>query len=189
MAEDGDQGGQWLNVTQAAHRLEWPRERLRSLARRGRIQTRRSNTGELMVLLTPEMLAKGQEASPRPAHGSTTRLAYRSTYRPAHGPADDDPEVGLWAESEAVALRQQVADLRVALRQQVADLRVELARAQEQVAAARAVAVADVATAEARSAAQEAAAQAKEAALRELVDELKAQLAEARRPWWRRWFG
>jgi hypothetical protein len=178
MAEDGDQGGQWLNVTQAAHRLEWPRERLRSLARRGRIQTRRSNTGELMVLLTPEMLAKGQEASPRPAHGSTTRLAYRSTYRPAHGPADDDPEVGLWAESEAVALRQQVADLRV-----------ELARAQEQVAAARAVAVADVATAEARSAAQEAAAQAKEAALRELVDELKAQLAEARRPWWRRWFG
>jgi hypothetical protein len=178
MAEDGDQGGQWLNVTQAAHRLEWPRERLRSLARRGRIQTRRSNTGELMVLLTPEMLAKGQEASPRPAHGSTTRLAYRSTYRPAHGPADDDPEVGLWAESEAVALRQQVADLRV-----------ELARAQEQVAAARAVAVADVATAEARSAAQEAAAQAKEAALRELADELKAQLAEARRPWWRRWFG
>jgi hypothetical protein len=178
MAEDGNQGGQWLNVTQAAHRLEWPRERLRSLARRGRIQTRRSNTGELMVLLTPEMLAKGQEASPRPAHGSTTRLAYRSTYRPAHGPADDDPEVGLWAESEAVALRQQVADLRV-----------ELARAQEQVAAARAVAVADVATAEARSAAQEAAAQAKEAALRELVDELKAQLAEARRPWWRRWFG
>jgi hypothetical protein len=178
MAEDGDQGGQWLNVTQAAHRLEWPRERLRSLARRGRIQTRRSNTGELMVLLTPEMLAKGQEASPRPAHGSTTRLAYRSTYRPAHGPADDDPEVGLWAESEAVALRQQVADLRV-----------ELARAQEQVAAARAVAVADVATAEARSAAQEAAAQAMEAALRELVDELKAQLAEARRPWWRRWFG
>jgi hypothetical protein len=178
MAEDGDQGGQWLNVTQAAHRLEWPRERLRSLARRGRIQTRRSNTGELMVLLTPEMLAKGQEASPRPAHGSTTRLAYRSTYRPAHGPADDDPEVGLWAESEAVALRQQVADLRV-----------ELARAQEQVAAARAVAVADVATAEARSAAQEAAAQAKEAALRELADELKAQLAEARRPWWRRLLG
>jgi len=178
MAEDGDQGGQWLNVTQAAHRLEWPRERLRSLARRGRIQTRRSNTGELMVLLTPEMLAKGQEASPRPAHGSTTRLAYRSTYRPAHGPADDDPEVGLWAESEAVALRQQVADLRV-----------ELARAQEQVAAARAVAVADVATAEARSAAQEAAAQAKEAALRELVDELKAQLAEVRRPWWRKLLG
>jgi hypothetical protein len=27
------------------------------------------------------------------------------------------------------------------------------------------------------------------AALRELVDELKAQLAEARRPWWRRLLG
>jgi hypothetical protein len=60
----------------------------------------------------------------------------------------------------------------------VTELRVELARAQEQVEAARAVAAADVA-----------AVQAKEAVLRELVDELKAQLAEARRPWWRRLLG
>jgi hypothetical protein len=59
----------------------------------------------------------------------------------------------------------------------VAELRGDLARAQEQVEAARVVAAADVA-----------AAQAREAALRELVAELKAQLAEARRPWWRRWF-
>jgi hypothetical protein len=174
MAEDGDQGGQWLNVTRAAHRLGWSRERLRSLARRGRIQARRSNTGELMVLLTPELLAKSGEVNPGPAHGSTNRPAHGST----RGSAGDDPEADLWAESEAAALRQQVADLRV-----------ELARAQEQVAAARAVAVADVATAEARSAAQEAAAQAKEAALRELVDELKAQLAEVRRPWWRKLLG
>jgi hypothetical protein len=122
MAEDGgDQGGQWLNVTKAAHRLGWPRERLRSLARRGRIRTRRGNTGELMVLLTPDLLAKAGEASPGPAHG----LAQG----PATRPADDDPEAGLWAEGEVAALRQQVADLRV-----------ELARAQEQVAAAGVVA-------------------------------------------------
>ena len=29
--------------------------------------------------------------------------------------------------------------------------------------------------------------EAKVAAVRELVDELKAQLTEARKPWWRRW--
>jgi hypothetical protein len=185
MAEDGDQGGQWLNVTQAAHRLGWSRERLRSLARRGRIRTRRSNTGELMVLLTPELLARGGEASHGPAH----RSAHGSTTGPAHGSADDDLEAGLWAESEAAALRQQAAALRV-----------ELARAQEQAAAVGAVA------------------QVKEAALRELVEEMRTSLGreqaamgrlvdamrqaldderaradrlEARLalPWWRRWLG
>jgi hypothetical protein len=51
MADD-DQG-EWLNVTRAAHRLGWPRERLRSLVRRGKLQTMRGNTGELLVLVTP----------------------------------------------------------------------------------------------------------------------------------------
>jgi hypothetical protein len=64
---------------------------------------------------------------------------------------------------------------------EVAELREQLARAESAVEAAKAVAKAEVATAEARGEAQV-------AALRELVDELKAQLAEARRPWWQRWF-
>jgi hypothetical protein len=58
---------------------------------------------------------------------------------------------------------------------------------------ARAAAIADVAAAkrvaEAEIAAQTSAALAKEAALRELVTELKAQLAKARQPWWRRLIG
>ena len=48
MADD-DQG-EWLNLAKAAHRLGWPRERLRSLARRGKIRTMRGNAGQLLVL-------------------------------------------------------------------------------------------------------------------------------------------
>jgi chromosome segregation ATPase len=60
MAEK-DQDGQWLNLTEAAHRLGWSRERLRSHARRGRIRTMRGNAGELLVLVTSDLTgaAKG----------------------------------------------------------------------------------------------------------------------------------
>ena len=83
------------------------------------------------------------------------------------------------AESEGLAgLPTGMADLMA----EVAELREQLARAESMVEAAKAVAKAEVAMAEARGEAQV-------AALRELVEELKLQLAEARRPWWRRWFG
>jgi hypothetical protein len=48
---------------------------------------------------------------------------------------------------------------------------IELARAEERAASAERVAVAE------------------SAAKDELIGELKAMLAEARRPWWRRWIG
>jgi hypothetical protein len=57
-----------------------------------------------------------------------------------------------------------------------AELRERIARLEGEAAGVRATAIADVT-----------AAQAESAALRELVAELKAMLAEARRPWWRRW--
>jgi hypothetical protein len=55
------------------------------------------------------------------------------------------------------------------------DLRVEVTKAQAHVDAVRAVAIADVATARAEIDAQV-----------ELIAELKALLADARRPWWRK---
>ncbi len=64
------------------------------------------------------------------------------------------------------------------LQQEITEIRERLARAEEQVEAARAIAAADVAAAKAEA-----------VALRELVDELKAQLADARRSWWRRLIG
>jgi uncharacterized protein (UPF0262 family) len=80
-----------------------------------------------------------------------------------------------------------------ALRAENVELREALARVTAEREAARAVAIADVAAAkrvaEAEIAAQVAASLTKEAALRELVAELKLQLAEARRPWWRKLLG
>lgn len=69
-------------------------------------------------------------------------------------------------------IHEAVADLLTEL----AEVKTELARAEAQVAAARAVAVADVATAEAKVEARDM-----------VIAELKEMLAEARRPWWRRW--
>lgn len=102
---------EWLNLTQAAHRLGWPRERLRSLARRGRLQTKRGNTSELFVLLTPELVDLAQ-AEPKAGPGPTVAVA--------------DPD----------HLRDRVAELE----DQVADLRVDLARAEERVKTADAIA-------------------------------------------------
>jgi hypothetical protein len=152
MAGD-DQDGQWLNLTEAAHRLGWSRERLRSHARRGRIRTMRGNAGELLVLVTSDLTGA--------AKGGQTR-AVRT--RAVKG--------GL---TEAVIAGQTD--------QEIANLRAELMAARDRAA---------------RAEGELAAGQRTEAALRDLIDELRAQVtrergrrreAEARlpRPWWKRW--
>ena len=174
---EADPEAEWLNLTRAAQRLGWPRERLRSLVRRGQLETRRSNTSELMVRLTPRLLAQAREAGPE-AEG-----------RPAHRLPDGGPEADPEAKDRLAHLEASLADAKA----QMVGLKVALAKAEAERDATRAVALADVEAAkrvaETEIAATEAASQAKEAALRELVAELKAQLAEARRPWWRRLLG
>jgi hypothetical protein len=153
----------WLSLSEAAAATGWKPERIRSLARRGTIVRRRGNTRDWLYQITPELVAA--RAVTRAGTMADPSAGTTGTARSQH----DDDRAGTIdaARWEAVELREEVTELRV-----------ELARAQEQVEAARAVAAADVA-----------AVQAKEAVLRELVDELKAQLAEARRPWWRRLLG
>lgn len=86
-------------------------------------------------------------------------------------PADLLAEVDRPATGELTALRAALTDLTA----EVADLRAALARAEAEREAARAVAVADVATARAEIEAKDI-----------VIAELRAMLAEARRPWWRR---
>jgi hypothetical protein len=76
---------------------------------------------------------------------------------------------------------------------EVAELREQLARAEVEREAARAVATAEIAAAKTSAAAEVKAARetalAEVAAKDQVIAELKALLAEARRPWWRRWRG
>jgi hypothetical protein len=174
-AQVADQGVEWINLTQAAKRLGWPRERLRSAARRRTIETRRAhNSGELLVLLTPELLAQVQPAE---THGPTRKAAREA--------------------AEADGARERLASLEASLddaEAQVADLRAELMKAQAERDAAKAIATAEVEAMNLRL-------QAEVAARNAVIEELKAGLdherarserlegllAEARRPWWRWW--
>jgi hypothetical protein len=76
---------------------------------------------------------------------------------------------------------------------EVAELRQHLARAEVEREAARAVAAAEIAAAKTSAAAEVKAAReaavAEVAAKDQVITELKAMLAEVRRPWWRRWIG
>ena len=73
--DDRDQVGRWLNLTEAAHRLGWSRERLRSQARRGRLQTMRGNAGELLVLVTSDLTGAATVGRARPERSPTRSVA------------------------------------------------------------------------------------------------------------------
>jgi hypothetical protein len=161
-----DRPSGWLTVVDAARATAWHPERLRSLARRGMVVSRRGNRGlEILV----------EHGLPRPT-GDQLRPRGRPTA------ADGDG-------AEPAILREQVERLRAtvdALRDELAEaaaraagLRVDLTKALAEREAARAVAVADVTAAKL-------VAEAEIAAKDVLVAELRALLAEARRPWWRR---
>jgi predicted RNase H-like nuclease (RuvC/YqgF family) len=176
-AQEAAQGVEWINLTQAARRLGWPRERLRSAARRRTIETRRAhNSGELLVLITPELMAQAQ---PSEAHGPTRRPARETT--------------------EADGAREHLASLEASLddaEAQVAGLRADLVKAQAERDAAKVIATAQVEAMELRLEAEVA---ARNAVIEELKagldherarsERLEGMLAEFRRPWWRRWMG
>lgn len=92
---------------------------------------------------------------------------------PRDVPWDGEAEV---AAEELAWLRGELAEARITIARLEEQKRAVQAVADEQVRAARAVAVADVATAQAEIAAQE-----------KLIEKLEEALAEARKPWWRRW--
>src|SRR4051812_25833717 len=96
MADD-DQG-EWLNLAQAARRLGWPRERLRSLARRGKVRTMRGNSGELMVLVTPGLNGRAMVGLAQPSLAHEVGLA--------------QPDLAQEARLEAADLRDELMKAR-----------------------------------------------------------------------------
>ena len=159
MTDESDQVAEWLNLTRSAHRLGWSRERLRSLARRRKVETMRGNSGELLIRMTPELAALAtpglaQEVGrPRPM-----RLAYGSARE-----ADDADQVA--------TLRDRVGQLEGTVVELKDELAEALAEAEHWRAAAHA---AELATAQA---------QGERDVARAVEGELRASLAEARRSW------
>ncbi len=181
MGDTGETGqaaqpASWLPVAEAARATGWNPERLRSLARRGTIVTRRGNRGlEIRV----------EAGRPRTHDG---RPQPDGRPRP---PQAQEPAVGRSEDLESVIDRLR-ADL-ARTEREAGDLRVDLARAEERVRAVEAVARGDV---EAAKRVVEVELSAREQVLQELRaqvarevargDALAVELAELRRPWWRR---
>jgi hypothetical protein len=161
-----------LTYSDLGSRLGLTPDGARFLARRRMWSIENGNSGKKLVVLTEAELAAEAE-----------RLAGNPTMNGRSSP-DDRRMIGASARGDSVLLddlRERLARVEgeaAQLRQQVADLRLELATAEGKVDAARAVAVADVATARAEIDTQA-----------QLIDELKAMLADARRSWWRRLLG
>jgi hypothetical protein len=161
MDDPGDAGDRpWLTLSEAAARSGRHIGALRSLVRRGRILARKGNGGQWLVQLPDDPVAE-----PGAASGSSTGSS-----------------IGL---ADGYAMAELTAE--------VAEVREQLARAEVEREAARAVATAEIAAAQKSAAAEVKAARdtagAEIAAKDALIVELKAMLAEARRPWWRRWVG
>jgi hypothetical protein len=155
-----------LTLTEAARQSRLSREAIRARARRGLIASQRGNRGELLVQLPATLLSRDDQDMSRSMSG----------------------------------LSMDMTDLMAEL----SELREQLARAESTLEAAKAIAAAErtaaVAEAQAKTASlgealEREREQHREAREREreqhraLVDELKAMLAEARRPWWRKLLG
>jgi hypothetical protein len=165
----------WLAIAEAARATGWNPERLRSLARRGTIVTRRGNRG--VEILVDQGRPRSPDGRPLPEGRSA---------EPAAAAAPDRV-----ARLEALVERLQ-GELTRSEREAGA-LRVDLARAEERVRAVAAVARGDVEAAKRVVEAELAAKEEVLAALRAQVareaargDALAAELADLRRPWWRR---
>jgi hypothetical protein len=94
-------------------------------------------------------------------------------------PAGELAEPSLGADESPPRLRQDLDEARAEAehwRQRTHEVELRAAKLEGQVEAARAVAVADVATARAEIEAKE-----------RYIEKLEELLAEARKPWWRRW--
>jgi hypothetical protein len=176
-----------MPLSAAAHTLGVSVDALRHKIKRGKLSAVRDNTGRLMVRINPDTANAGQTAS---------RLALPLASVPAspasHGEPADSPD------DQIEWLRKLIAELRAEhaaeLDRQRTDHAAKLERAEaqgdrERQRADRLESERDAARLEARQVAQDAAAaKGKADVLSGRVEALERDLADARRPWWRRWW-
>jgi hypothetical protein len=110
MAESVAESGQWLTQTEAAVRLGWHIERVKAAARRGKLERRKNNQGQWLVLVMPELLPRATQSN-----GNGSALG---AYGTANGAGQGTAEIAL-GDAHAVALamaelREELTEARVA---------------------------------------------------------------------------
>lgn len=127
--------GQWLTQTEAAARLGWHVERVKSAARRGRLQRRKNNHGQWMVLIPPDLLAEPAQAADHAA-GHADDIAVAGALAELREELTEARAAAALADGKVTAMLSAMSDLRQALeheRAERAKLAAELAEARKPV--------------------------------------------------------
>jgi hypothetical protein len=164
-AEDSHPTQPVVTLAEAAAMTGRPAEAIRAMIRRGKLKALKGNDGRTLVAIPAEMI----QPPGHPGHGQGGHLA--------NGAAAEDGQ----ASNSATAEDSRVAGLAMAVE--------EWRAAAEEARLTAAVAAARLASAERAHLAEVATAAAKVETAERLITELQKMLAEARRPWWRRWLG
>src|SRR4051812_50108649 len=94
MAEPTAGPEQWLTVSEAASRLGWHPDRVKSALRRGRLQARKNNAGKWMGLVPPVMPDRANGSAGRPPGGPAPRPGPGPATRPAAQPGPNRGPAG-----------------------------------------------------------------------------------------------
>ena len=132
MAEPVAGAGQWLTQSEAAARLGWHVERVKSAARRGRLERRKNNQGQWLVLVTPELLASPGHADGHADHADDNAAA--EELADLREELTEAKVAAARAEGQVAAMSATLSDLRQALeheRSERAKLAAELAEARK----------------------------------------------------------
>lgn len=179
--DEREAGRPWLTLTEAAAVSGRHIDGLRALVRRDRLERRKNNAGQWVVRL-PESWAKADRVSDL---GNT--LGKPGT---AQADASGMPQD---AQNNALGSDSAMAGALVELREEVAELRLALVKAEMRAESITTVTKGEVETAKRVAAAEvegmREQLEAGVAARNAVIEELRAMLADARRPWWRRLLG
>src|SRR3954451_16519142 len=116
MAEPTAGPEQWLTVSEAASRLGWHPERVKSALRRGRLQARKNNAGQWVGLVPPAVPDRANGSAAGPVVSRPDDAAGDPATVPAADPAVLEAMLAAArAEGAVTELRGTVAELRQAL--------------------------------------------------------------------------
>jgi hypothetical protein len=167
-------GTRWCSYRELAEAWNVAPPAAKARVRRAGWRRQTGNDGAVRIEVPVEALTPVAATSP-----PTLPATEEATSPPTLAPASplDSPAVAVFV-AELREERDRARSETAELREKMVMLRERIARLEGEAAGMRATAIADVATA-----------RAEVEAMQKIVTLLEGQLREARRPWWRRWWG